>query len=406
MTDASKDIGKADYAILGGGMAGLTMASTLLRRIEPESSVVVVEPRTEYTHDRTFCFWNVAPVDADCVVEHRWFRWSVRAGGKTHVAESDGYAYCYVPGDEFYKNTVDAIDWAPQAKLELGTRAGEITQNDDGTHRIQTDTGEIDAKWVFDTRPSPSLVESSTTLQHFVGWHVRFEEPIFDPQTVTLMDFDVPQDHGLHFMYVLPFSRYEAMVESTFFSAQVLPEATYEGYIRDYLRERLNVTDEQLERAEVVRVERGVVPMTPSQMVEPEPEGWHLLGTPGGFVRAATGYCFHATGRWALNNLEWLEEPNGKRPPVRSSRLAWLDSVLLGYLEREPERAPEIFLQLFERVPADALVRFLSDVGTVSDAFAVMRAMPAWPFIKEAMRRGFTSPVEVREPLVGSLEES
>ena len=61
-----------------------------------------------------------------------------------------------------------------------------------------------------------------------------------------------------------------------------------------------------------------------------------------------------------------------------------------------------IFLQLFERVPADALVRFLSDVGTVSDAFSVMRAMPAWPFIKEAMRRGFTSPVEVPSRFKGS----
>ena len=36
---------------------------------------------------------------------------------------------------------------------------------------------------------------------------------MFDAETVTLMDFDVPQEQGLHFMYVLPFSANEALVD-------------------------------------------------------------------------------------------------------------------------------------------------------------------------------------------------
>ena len=35
------------------------------------------------------------------------------------------------------------------------------------------------------------------------------------------MDFDVSQEQGLHFMYVLPFSANEALVESTYFSPKL-----------------------------------------------------------------------------------------------------------------------------------------------------------------------------------------
>ena len=37
----------------------------------------------------------------------------------------------------------------------------------------------------------------------------ELRQPVFDKSTVTLMDFDVPQEKGLHFMYVLPFSKNE-----------------------------------------------------------------------------------------------------------------------------------------------------------------------------------------------------
>ena len=392
-----------DYAILGGGMAGLTVASALARQLPADRKAVVVDPRVGYSHDRTFCFWDVAPIDADAAIRHRWSRWSVRAGGREYVASSDKYSYCYVPGDAFYDHTVRQVESAPNIELRLGTRAGVVEQTEQGTLRVQTSADPIDAKWVFDTRPSRALVEASQTLQHFVGWHICFDEPVFDPTTVTLMDFDVSQEHGLHFMYVLPFSEYEAVVESTFFSPTVLPVSTYEAYIRAYLLERSGASLSQLERAMVVRTERGVVPMTPATVAKPDAPGWHLLGTPGGFVRPATGYCFHATGRWAQNQLDWLLAPTANVPSLRGGGLNWLDSVLLSYLDRAPEKAPEIFLQLFERVQPDALIRFLSDLGTAGDVLSVMRAMPAWPFIQEAMHLGLSSPVEVREPALGSM---
>ena len=70
---------------------------------------------------------------------------------------------------------------------------------------VKTTNGILGAKVVYDTRPSGLLIDRSEILQHFRGWHIKSETPVFDPETVTLMDFDVSQEQGLHFMYVLPF---------------------------------------------------------------------------------------------------------------------------------------------------------------------------------------------------------
>ena len=399
MTKSSHDV---DIAVLGGGMTGLMMSEALARRLPPSQSAVVLEPRDDYEHDRTFCFWDVEDIGLEDCIQHKWQKWSLRVGGEEHVAESKTYSYCHVPGDAFYKKMLATIDGSSTTSMHLGTTARDVSPQSSGLCRIKTDHGEITARHVFDTRPSPALVEASTTLQHFVGWHVRTKRPVFDPTTVTLMDFDVPQEHGLHFMYVLPFSETEAVVESTFFSRDVLAPEVYEKYIRGYLIGRYQLTLEEATDVEVVRRERGVVPMTTFTHPQPEVDSWHFLGTRGGFVRPATGYCFHATGRWVQSHAAWLCEPKGQPPGLRSPGLLWLDSVLLSFIDRHPHAAPGVFFRLFQRVQPDALVRFLSDVGSVWDTFQVMCSMPVWPFVQEAAHLGIGQNKTIRLPQTGT----
>ena len=40
--------------------------------------------------------------------------------------------------------------------------------------------------------------------QHFGGWEVTTQRPIFDPHVATLMDFDTEQFGATAFFYVLP----------------------------------------------------------------------------------------------------------------------------------------------------------------------------------------------------------
>jgi lycopene beta-cyclase len=45
-----------------------------------------------------------------------------------------------------------------------------------------------------------------------------------------------------------------------------------------------------------------------------------------------------------------------------------------------------MFLRMFERVPPDALARFLFDGGSFADDLRVMSALPAAPLVTEAFR--------------------
>ena len=64
-------------------------------------------------------------------------------------------------------------------------------------------------------------------LQHFQGIEVKTKQPCFDKDMAILMDFRVDQSKGMHFIYLLPYSATEALVESTLFSTELVDEEFY-----------------------------------------------------------------------------------------------------------------------------------------------------------------------------------
>jgi lycopene beta-cyclase len=63
-----------------------------------------------------------------------------------------------------------------------------------------------------------------------------------------------------------------------------------------------------------------------------------------------------------------------------------MDRVLLRVMARHPERVPEFFSRMFDRVPPEALVRFLESEPRPADILQVMRALPSAPFLASALR--------------------
>ena len=51
------------------------------------------------------------------------------------------------------------------------------------------------------------------------------------------MDFRCNQSRGLHFIYVIPFSKKKALIESTLFSKNVEDRKFYLSAINSYLKE-------------------------------------------------------------------------------------------------------------------------------------------------------------------------
>ena len=120
-----------DFAVLGGGMAGLQVAVSLSRSLKGSGqNVTVVEPREAYKDDRTFCFWNVSETPSTPAIAHRWSKWRVQANGRSHTASSDRYEYVCIPGEAFYQHAIKELDASEEVTLVTSTTA----------HRVQAST--------------------------------------------------------------------------------------------------------------------------------------------------------------------------------------------------------------------------------------------------------------------------
>lgn len=248
---------------------------------------------------------------------------------------------------------------------------------------IHTDRGQLQARIVFDGRNNAEDHSGQHhMLQHYLGQRIRAHSPIFDPETLTLMDFDVSQHYGITFVYLLPFTQTEALVEPTIFSRFPLEPMAYAMIIREYLKERFGIND-----YEVLFKEQGVIPMT-ADRVPPARLGRIVpIGTAAGTIKGSTGYGFLAIQQWCRAVVETLADNRNKPLPRPRSQLAsFLDRVFLSFLDTYPSRAPDVFFNLFNRVPADRLVRFLSDQATPSDIAAVVMSMPKATFSKQAVQ--------------------
>lgn len=369
-----------DVIIAGAGLSGLSLAVGLLDAGLPESArIVIVDPRTTLGGaDRTWSFFDLVPHTFESAVAHRWSRWRVRLGPEEVVRSAPGITYCSIPGERFYEVALERLAAAgPLVEFRLGETAEHL--QDRGDHvEVHTRTGVLRARLAMDSRP-PSLKpepdgrDNVYLWQHFRGRVVRSAEPAFEPDVATLMDFDVTQAHGVHFVYVLPFDAHTALVESTFFTEELLPESVYEAAIDTWLaRRRPGVAFETVSR------EAGVIPMTTAPFdAHPSPRIVRI-GTAGGQVKPSTGYAFLAVQRFvadfAPRVVAALRDNGIADPPgVRGARTTALDAIFLSYLRSHPERGPATFYRLFERVPAAVLARFLSDTGTLADDLTVMR---------------------------------
>jgi lycopene beta-cyclase len=374
-----------DYLIVGAGCAGLSLAVHLLETQRAGLRVAVLDPRTDFGRDRTWCFFRTMDHPFARCVDRAWTRWRIVQGARDVIRGSEDHPYQHLPADAFYAHALGRVRASGAVSLHLGARVHALV--DEGDLVVaETDLGRIRARLAFDSRPTPCLAAepgAPSFLQCFVGWFVQAARPVFDAATATLMDFRVDQARGIHFMYVLPFSQREALVEDTYFCVRAPGEDRHAAALGDYL-DRLGVGDYS-----ITRRERGVLPMS-AREVPPRPSPRvYRIGLAGGLAKPSTGFAFLAIQRFSSALAARLHREDLPAPPaVRPLRTRMLDRVFLSYLARRPDEAPDLFARLFERVPAEVLVRFLSECGTIADDIRVMAALPAAPFAREAIRSG------------------
>ena len=426
-----------DVVILGAGCAGLSSCLALLEA-GADGPILLIDSRTHYADDRTWCFWDVEATPFTHLARSSWDEWQVRTVAGTVTAAAPATPYLCLAANDFYTFALASIGKFGNVELRLGERAGEYREAgvlDAGGPangaagdlvEVSTDGGTVWARELIDSRglalsgtTVAAVKEASTWVpQQFVGLHIVATRPVFDPGECRLMDFAVDQSRGLRFMYVLPSSPFEALVENVYMSEPRLGAEGYHLEIEEYL-----IAEFGLKATEfvVVGAERGYIPMTDHRFARRMSSRVTAAGMRGGATRPSTGYTFLGIQRASRELVDRLVREHrvavthgvarpdagsrtdsvsrtdaGGRPPaagrVRPPQddadptCSLLDAVFLRFLADHPERAPHVFALMFGRVDTASLVRFLTERSGALDHARLIIALPKLPFLRSAAK--------------------
>ena len=399
-----------DIILAGSGLAGLTLALELARRpFFQEKKVLLIDRDAKEKNDRTWCFWASPDEPLPPVTHKTWSDCRFFGENFSRKLDISPYRYHMVRGLDFYR-------WA-KSELSKAPHIQRVTANiqsicpDTGT--VCTDQGDFQAEQVFNSAfaptpllpkpsplyPNPPLTQTANSkgqgakgkqptttvhlLQHFKGWLIETPTPAFDPDVVTFMDYRLEQRGETRFVYVLPFSPTRALVEFTVFSPALCTAEEYDAQLRRYLHEFLKIKDFRIEEEEF-----GVIPMTDFPF-QPMSEGRVThIGTVGGFVKASSGYAFKRTQRKLRAFADAWERTGRPDPSVMRSawRYRFFDSVMLRVLRNNTVSGSDFFTQLFQKLPAHEVFRFLDEDASLLQHARIATAPPTWPFLKAAVR--------------------
>jgi lycopene beta-cyclase len=363
--------------------------------------MLLVDPRTQFPHDRTWCYWQLRENPFDPAITHRWHQWSVSTKSKSATAHSGNTPYVRIPSDRFYHEALQKLSSCPQATLLQGVSVDSIESKSDHAILRLSDGQNITAAWAFDSRPPQD--SSAPWRQIFRGLELHSPEANLDTATVRLMDFQSAGPDGIRFFYVLPLDQHTALVEDTWLVPNGKTPQFSDEAILHYAQKHISPARWQIRHREEGSLPMGLLPSANSASFAYGPStsrrgGTPVAvdklqriipwGTPAGAVRASSGYAFSRIQRASESMAQHWAQHKSPRPAIthESKLLAWMDRVFLRVMERHPDRVPEFFFRMFERVPPDALVRFLESEPRPADIFRVMRSLPAAPFLAAALR--------------------
>ncbi|MGR8007389.1 lycopene cyclase family protein [Streptomyces hypolithicus] len=376
-----------EVAIVGAGAAGLSLAYWLCApaaRRPPAVTLIDAPPGPLRPPERTWCFWEKPGGEYDRALCASWDSLRVRgADGGALVGTTAPLRYKMLRSGDFEALVAARLDATPQLR-RLEAVVDDVRDAAEGAEvRGTTAQGEpfaLRARWVFDSRPLPRLPPSRTRLlQHFRGWFLRTEQPVFDPAVADLMDFRTPQPaRGLSFGYVLPVGPSEALVEYTEFSPAVLDDDGYDHALNHYVTNILG-----LDGHHVTGVEHGVIPMTDARHPRRAGASVFRIGTAGGATRPSTGYTFAAVQRQAQAvAAAYHRGRTPQPPPAHSARSLAMDAVMLRALDTGRVDGAHFFTRLFHRVPTERLLRFLDGDTRMYEDFGIGLNTPVLPMLR------------------------
>lgn len=368
-----------DYIIIGNGLAGFQLALKLSENtFFNNKTIALIDPSEKNTNDKTWSFWQKDNSQWQSIISKSWETAAVLTSEKD--IQLNLYPYSY--------NMIKALDFYDYAKKKLQTKDNihfiieSVTSVEENERvLVTTNNSTYSASHVFDSRiPEEFSIQNSNSisiLQHFKGWVIKSENECFDDSKVIMMDYRLKDGNQTTFMYMLPLSKTEALIEFTYFTENLVEEHIYDDYIKTYIKDYLNI-----ETYSIVETEQGQIPMTSFDFTKFNTKKITKIGTGGGWVKGSTGYSFKHTEKKVAKIIENLKV--GKTPSYQlfKSKYSFYDKVFLKVLKDENYKGEWIFQQFYSKNSVQTMFRFLDEESSFFEELKVMKSLFSWSFIK------------------------
>ncbi|WP_095952935.1 lycopene cyclase family protein [Flavobacterium sp. ACN6] len=380
----SSQIKHFDYIFTGTGLASLMTVYKMKQSGKfTDKSILLLDQDSKKSNDRTWCFWEKEESVWKSVISKKWdLALFANENFKRDLALKP-YQYNQIRGIDFYDFVFKTL--SEYSNITFSNE--KVTDiNELETHvYVGTEENRYTGNYLFNSIYIKAFAESQTKYpvlqQHFIGWFVKTETAILNPEQATFMDFSVEQKGNTRFMYVLPISTTEALVEYTLFSEKLLPKEEYETEIQSYLN-KLGI-----DQFEILEKEQGSIPMTCYPFWKKNTKRVLNIGTAGGWTKASTGYTFKNSDKKSSELVDFLQSENLKMSAFhKTSRFWFYDLLLLDILYRHNELGSSIFSSLFKNGNPALIFKFLDEETNLIEDLQVILKCPKLPFIKSLFR--------------------
>jgi len=378
-----------DMIMIGDGCASMMLLEALSRR-EGFEKLNILLLGAGAKLDRSWCFWEKElPRPYQGMVKQTWNKMAVLSSPFQKTETLAKRPYHYIPGEAFFAYFTEQFLPAHHNVHHVVAPVSGI-EGQPGQFTVHTQQGSYHAAQVYNSGyvPTPPKVE---VWQHFRGWFIEWDHPVHDPETAVLMDFDVPQDKGFSFMYVLPLNSRSALVEYTFFGSTLWEAQVYEAELKTYIEKKYGTG------YRIVHTETGKIPMQQGVFTPTGPCGEINIGTLGGMVKAGTGYAFRRMRRDSEALAEAWFTNNSPQRAASNRRFSWYDSLLLWIIRYHPEACKNIFTKLFAGQKMEQVIRFMDEETKLHEELFIISSLPKRIFLQAL----FARPKSVDQPIAG-----
>mgnify|MGYP003402509092 FL=1 len=383
------------YIFTGSGLSALmTVYEMLLSGKFENESILLIDEHTKKANDRTWCFWDenyTPPIGHPSkrgelfeeIVSKKWEQAVFANEHFNRVLELTPYQYKKINGIDFYELVFKKI--SAHKNIHFLNQKVVNFQDVDSHCIVKTKEQSFTCAKIINSIYNPEVVKKQTKFpliqQHFIGWFIKSKEAVFTPNCATFMDFSVAQKGNTRFMYVLPTSETEALLEYTLFSKDLLLKEEYEAEIQQYIQ-NLGITE-----YEIIEKEQGNIPMTCYPFWKHNTKNLINIGSAGGWTKASTGYTFKNATKKAKELVHFLNTTADFRKFYKMNKFWFYDLLLLDILSSKNELGSKIFSSMFKNGNSTVFFKFLDEETSIWEDLQVIWRCPKQLFIKAFFNR-------------------